>query len=513
MNLNQIAIEERLSERFNIIGKHTRNTARFLAQAMLYSGEPMRDSGTVYVAMGADLPEDPCVSDSCAIVSVGPPPEAYLSGRYNCIALEAAAGQAQALNELQRIFSQSIDWRERLYSALYLGEGIQAIVNESQKMFDNPVYVHDSNYRIIAYAENRERFDRKKKYGFLDYGRLSVKTIQALNRIPGFSDTFLTSEPTYWEKTDNPVDRFNYLYSNIFINGEYSGRIFVDERVRPISRFDYIVLDELTAAIELFMQRRNSFGDQRQKDFNLQMVKILEKEMVEPADLEDELSDMGWGITDAYSCFLIRLPEEDTLFNVATGLCDMLESNIRGCQAIPYKDHIVVIANISRCKGKYEALLGHLRAILVDFNLRAGGSLVFNNLIYLRKHYKQAMYALKYGEHKLPDQSLHLFEAFTYDYILNNSLNEFSAEMLCPKALLALIAYDKENRTAYTETLRAYLECDSSPSKTIAKLYLHRSTLLYRLNRIQELIAVDLADLRTKLHLLLACGKPGTDKK
>ena len=504
MNLNLIVIEEQLSKRFKVIEKYTRNTKRFLINAMLYSGEPMYDDGTVYVLKGEDLRDEPYISDSCAIVSVGLPQKAYLSDRYNCIVLEETSGLVPVMNELQRIFSRFYNWHERLYSALYFGNGIQAIINEAQKMFENPVCMHDSNYCIIAYAENRELYPKKEKYGFLYYGRLSVKSIQALNSIPGFSKTFLTKEPTYWEKTNNPVDKFNYLYNNLFIDEKYSGRIFIDERVRPISMADFIVLEELTKAIEPMLQQQGLFGKKRPGNFSIEMSKILENDAVEMEILNDALSDLGWQREDFYSCIQIRLPDDDTLFNIMASMCDMMESNIRDSQAFPYRDHIVVIINRSRWDDKYDFFIKQFKEILQDFNLKAGVSLVFKDLIDLQKYYKQTVYALKCGEKKPTYDTLYFFESFTYDYVLDHSISEFSAEMLCPNALLSLINYDRENHTSYTVTLRAYLECDSSPSKTIARLFLHRSTLLYRLNRIQELIDIDLNDINVKLHFLMA---------
>ena len=53
-------------------------------------------------------------------------------------------------------------------------------------------------------------------------------------------------------------------------------------------------------------------------------------------------------------------------------------------------------------------------------------------------------------------------------------------------------------------TLRVYLECERSYVKTAKQLYIHRNSLLYRIQRIQELTCLDFSDPSTRLHLLMS---------
>ena len=56
---------------------------------------------------------------------------------------------------------------------------------------------------------------------------------------------------------------------------------------------------------------------------------------------------------------------------------------------------------------------------------------------------------------------------------------------------------------SYVETLRVYLECNASVSKAASALYVHRSTLMERLQRIRRELDVDLDDPDVQLHLRL----------
>lgn len=61
--------------------------------------------------------------------------------------------------------------------------------------------------------------------------------------------------------------------------------------------------------------------------------------------------------------------------------------------------------------------------------------------------------------------------------------SELTAELI----LGPLIKYDREQGTELIKTLQTYLECDRSPSRASAILFIHTQTVNYRIARIQEL--------------------------
>ena len=67
-----------------------------------------------------------------------------------------------------------------------------------------------------------------------------------------------------------------------------------------------------------------------------------------------------------------------------------------------------------------------------------------------------------------------------------------------------LIRYDQENGTQYFQTLREYLLNERDIPKTSEKLIIHRTTLLYRLKKIQSLVSVNLEDPWQRLYLMLS---------
>ena len=70
--------------------------------------------------------------------------------------------------------------------------------------------------------------------------------------------------------------------------------------------------------------------------------------------------------------------------------------------------------------------------------------------------------------------------------------------------MLELKKHDEENQTQYMETLRVYLEQHLSATQAARELFIHRSTFLYRLDRIKEILQSELDDPEEIFYLELS---------
>jgi DNA-binding PucR family transcriptional regulator len=77
-----------------------------------------------------------------------------------------------------------------------------------------------------------------------------------------------------------------------------------------------------------------------------------------------------------------------------------------------------------------------------------------------------------------------------------------------------LIEYDERHNSALVQTIDAYFNHHGNISQTAESLFVHRNTLLYRLERIQELTGHDLnqANMRLGLNLALKLWQLRSDK-
>lgn len=89
------------------------------------------------------------------------------------------------------------------------------------------------------------------------------------------------------------------------------------------------------------------------------------------------------------------------------------------------------------------------------------------------------------------------------------AVQKFAAEIMQP-----LADYDNENRGSLVKTVQAYFEHHGNISQTAESLFVHRNTLLYRMERIQELtgLQLDQANMRLALHLALKLWELRSDE-
>lgn len=76
---------------------------------------------------------------------------------------------------------------------------------------------------------------------------------------------------------------------------------------------------------------------------------------------------------------------------------------------------------------------------------------------------------------------------------------------LCHPAVLTLTRYDRAYNSNLRDTLFTFLMHDRNISETSRKLFMHRNTTIYKLNKIQELIHDNLENAYTRHQLILSC--------
>lgn len=113
---------------------------------------------------------------------------------------------------------------------------------------------------------------------------------------------------------------------------------------------------------------------------------------------------------------------------------------------------------------------------------RAGLSDAFAGPGNLGDAVRQARWAL---ETVSPNDSALALYGDSSPSFLPRTLSE--SKLAADRVLGPLIEYDREQGTDLIKTLRAYLECDRSPTRASELLFIHTQTVNYRITRIQEL--------------------------
>lgn len=120
-----------------------------------------------------------------------------------------------------------------------------------------------------------------------------------------------------------------------------------------------------------------------------------------------------------------------------------------------------------------------------------------------RTSYRDAVQAMELAERLQTDTPLYIGDLGVYQLILSLSDREKLSDF-CEKTLGALTEYDMRQSADLIKTLEAFFNCHGNLSQTAEALIVHRNTLLYRMNRINQIAGIDLNRPETRLALHLA---------
>jgi sugar diacid utilization regulator len=121
----------------------------------------------------------------------------------------------------------------------------------------------------------------------------------------------------------------------------------------------------------------------------------------------------------------------------------------------------------------------------------------------LKKSFAEAQLALKLAKDSGTQSYVLYRNAGIYKFL--NKLGDKKVMIdFYEETLGALLRYDTENNTEFTETLRVYLEEGENTANAIGRLYIHRNTLQYRLRRIEEILQQSLKNSEEKINLQIA---------
>ena len=131
---------------------------------------------------------------------------------------------------------------------------------------------------------------------------------------------------------------------------------------------------------------------------------------------------------------------------------------------------------------------------------RFGLSYTFSNPLLCSRMSKQAYSALKYGNSSSKKKTSWSFPEYALDILMREAQNTID---ITNPSIIEIEQYDIKNKTEYLKTLKMWLTNKMDYSATAKALFLHRNSLYYRMQQIQNLFSIDLDDMSTNVQLYL----------
>lgn len=434
----------------------------------------------------------------------------FPADEFSCITTFPIAGKAprllcphakgeELLNLLLDLFAWYRDLEIRLDELVYRNAGLHELCEIGAEMLDNPICIHDDWFIMVAMS--KELPEVMQPDYIMSSTRMFIPRaiIEDFKYDTDYLETYSYRAAQLWQATP---DANKCLYVNLWTGDIYQGRLLVIQHHRDFRAADYMLAEYLTQRAGLLLQRRKLGTDQPYRSMDSVMYDILSGSKTDPEETTQLINMLGWTKSDDLLCIRTKnqLPDPTIVME------HVLHSDL--FQAFPnsyimFEGHQqCVVLNLTNENRRFPQIRHILSPLCRDYCLYAGISSPVHGIEELNLAYQQASEALDHAFRLRCDRWIIPFSDCAMDYMLRSLNTPFPMMHLVSPELRYLIEFDKEKGTQYFETLRTYLLLERDIPRTSEALIVHRTTLLYRLKKIQSMTELDLDDPQHRLYLL-----------
>ncbi len=398
---------------------------------------------------------------------------------------------------LQEIFSQYERWNQSLIDSRLGNGSIQELLDLTNCIIPNPMTLIGMDFTIIA-----------SKKAFLDLktpvlggSESTWEIINSLKNDRNYEEAFYKAG--YFFYPGNQIADPS-LCVNILNNDKAAYRLMISIGEIPLDDTFGFLLEYLARLIAHALSTNAVRSHGSTYPLHQIFTTLLTDPSADYVEISQSLSSLGWLSSHYYLCVLIRTGIIDQKNLTHRSICSYIENTIPASCAVEHKGNVAVYINLDLCSLDTSQISQKLAGFIRDSMLNAGYSRKMLGHFNFQRQYVQASVALQVGKRKHPTHWIHHFNQIALTYLLEQTTKKLPAYMVCHEKLLSLKYLDETNHSQLYATLRCFLENHQSITKTSEALFIHRSTLLYRLNKIRSLLQTDFSDPDELLYLLLS---------
>lgn len=494
MRLNLDILQHRLPPAFQAKRYGPGDRSCPFSRPLLYEdGQPLLE-GSLYVARSELLPRA-LPPKSCGIIAVGSRlPREWLLGNVPLLIITGNDSTVSVFNAVQEVYNRLELWEQRLRDALEkdVDFDIREILHLGTELLERRINVVDHALMSLFSSEicpdacgsARIIISQEPRSMSVEYNE-KIKNVCRLERVITVPyTTALISESG------------SSYCNNLYPMGQFAGCVSISEGGIPFREDEYPLMDMFFSFFQkAFLKHLRTYGQTENPTVDT-LRKLFRRENLRPE--EQGLLCLSQG--ERWVCFKLKerrgektLPPEYMYAMLNT----LLPKSV--CAVLLHNE----VAGLLRFRDEEDAFRGQdsFSELLRRMGYYGGISNPFTDLCHLDDYLLQAAYSVENSRDSGED--LHFFRDHALDYMLFSCIGEVRAETLFSQGLRAMLEHDRRKSGEYIKTLDTYLQNEMSVTKTAKALYIHRSSLLKRLDSIQRLLGDDLSNPEHRLYYRL----------
>ena len=399
-----------------------------------------------------------------------------------------------AITEVDRYRS----WEDSMRESLIGNISLQNMLDITYEIIPRPMYIADSCWRMIA----RIDADMDEMSGIWHHqlqhgGYLPIETINALNET-GEYERITNSTRAFSVETKAFV--IGFIAKTIRFAGKLLGYLFIVDLWHDLTPCDVEIADRFGNMLGSALGSREGSILQVGSFHKSMLDALLDQDHIEEKMVSNLLATtVGWKATGDFKIVVLRnIASEWDNPMVRMKAVGIITSGY-DCYSEPYENMMVIIfsnAELDACDFNR-----HLRACAAKLKRPIFVSGRFSNFLDFPEQFRRTCDIANRPEYATPtdegavidfDQNfqLHLARACA-----NNLPKIFEVEQLHE--------HDSKHGTEYVKTLYTFLVNERNYVSASKALFLHKNTLRNRIEKINELIDIDLNDPLVRLRLIV----------
>ncbi len=412
----------------------------------------------------------------------------------------------QIINEQYQLYKQSLSIHGSLTRLVLDGGSLQDVAQELCKLLQRPVEIDDLSFSVLAAAGSETEIDDSRRTALRE-GRSAPMLLEHLRRSGVLSRMRTSFEP---ERIDPDESTSAYgmtmarILAPIVVARKIYGYVWIIAGRRELEPLDFHAIEHAAtvAALILFRDQTGRQAEERAES------RILSRLLAEDARLDNTLREEA-------ARFRLRLEAPHAIIVIDAGSNEVRAVELAARNAVrraglaaamgERAGRVVVLVEGSRSEAIVELCQRIItEAQPLEDTISIGASPLHEDAATLPRAYEHALEALALLPALGDDRKVAQFDELGILHWLHAVPQDLLAENAFARSIQRLAEHDRARGAELLHTLEVFLECDGNSVRAAERLIVHRHTLKYRLQRIEELCEVDLSDPLCKLNLRAA---------
>lgn len=388
----------------------------------------------------------------------------------------------KVFDEVSNIIDRYLAWEHKLRDAVNEENGLQVMIDSSYPLIRHAMFVYGRDGKAVAISSHFPPSTHWLWGEILAAEGLTSQRMLSLKEDIQLTTVFQDEKPTI--RASSIDDSYEYMHCSLRADGVVCAHLVLFSFDAPFEPgLDQTVMELVRNGDAYVSAHAQQFASS--SDDERMVAAMLNGEQFAASSLFELLNARQWKLDDDYRVHVLNeaVRGEPVLLTRAF-LFITREAN----NAIVSRSNksLLILENQSKSVQKESAswLLDH--SSLLRDNFHCGTSAQFRTLAYSKRYYLQAIEESNRAAALGTPRSY--AEDHCADYLSQMLERDELAMTYARPELKELRNFDRAHGTSYYETLRAYCICGFQGMRTARFLGIHRNSLLYRLDRIRELI-------------------------